>query len=141
MKKLYGGKPRIKGIAFSPDEERILVIGDENTVNIYDLSEATLQITFPGGPDSIIGGIAWSPDGQQIGAALPAEMHPVAKIWDAKSGDEVMMLKGHEAQVWMIVWDPSGAYIATTSDDRTIRVWDAETGDKNSFLRSIPRTR
>jgi WD40 repeat protein len=30
----------------------------------------------------------------------------------------------------MISWDPSGTYIVTSSDDRTIRVWDAKTGEQ-----------
>ena len=37
-------------------------------------------------------------------------------------------LVGHKNQVWAISWSPDGSIIASGSQDRTIILWDAETG-------------
>jgi len=125
--KLYGSKPRITGIAFSPDEERVLVTCDEKTLNIHDLYEAPLRITFPGGPESFISLVRWSPDGKQI-AVGATEFNNAVKIWDASSGEEHLTLMGHEGAVWNISWSPSGDSIASAGEDQTVRIWDARTG-------------
>lgn len=39
------------------------------------------------------------------------------------SFQSVTTLKGHSGLVKGVVWDPVGAFLASQSDDRTIRVW------------------
>jgi WD40 repeat protein len=36
---------------------------------------------------------------------------------------------GHQGGVNCISYSPNGCYAVTASDDSTIRIWDAETGD------------
>src|SRR5258706_3122747 len=38
-------------------------------------------------------------------------------------------LKGHTGDVWSIACSPNGLHIISGSKDRTIRIWDSETGD------------
>ncbi|KAG8736162.1 POC1 centriolar protein A [Ceratobasidium sp. 414] len=35
---------------------------------------------------------------------------------------------GHTGMVWSVAYSPDGAYIASGSDDQTVRIWDAPTG-------------
>jgi len=37
-------------------------------------------------------------------------------------------LKGHTDWVWSVAYSPDGRHFVSGSDDRTIRIWDAETG-------------
>ena len=52
----------------------------------------------------------------------------VLKIWDIKTGKELLTLAGHTGAVAAVAFSPDGKRIATGSYDRTAKVWDAETG-------------
>src|SRR5262249_13565504 len=51
-----------------------------------------------------------------------------AKVWDARTGDEVLTLMGHTDRVTSASWSPDGARIVTGSWDKTAKVWDAKSG-------------
>jgi WD40 repeat protein len=50
---------------------------------------------------------------------------PMAKVWDAKSGGEVLTLKGHTNVVRSAAFSLDGTRVVTASDDQTAKVWDA----------------
>jgi WD40 repeat protein len=54
---------------------------------------------------------------------LTASTDSTARLWDAATGAELRVLRGHENSVLSAVFDPSGARVLTTSHDRTARVW------------------
>jgi len=47
----------------------------------------------------------------------------------------VLEAGGHTARVWKIVFTPDGKEVITVSDDKTIRFWDAATGEPLRVLR------
>jgi serine/threonine protein kinase len=69
--------------------------------------------------------VAYSPDG----ARLATGSHDgTVKIWDARTGQELLTLKGHTAEVSSVAYSPDGARLASASGDGTAKVWDARTG-------------
>src|SRR5437016_2378178 len=38
------------------------------------------------------------------------------------------VLRGHTKWIGRIVWSPDGSYLASPSQDETIRIWDARSG-------------
>ena len=53
-------------------------------------------------------------------------------MWDAKTGAEVLTLKGHTGYVRSASFSPDGTRIVTGSCDKTAKVWDAKTGADSS---------
>lgn len=57
-----------------------------------------------------------------------------AKIWDARSGKLIVVLKGHTGPIGTVAFSRDGSRVLTTSDDGTIRIWEAETGATLTML-------
>lgn len=69
--------------------------------------------------------LAFNPDGTRIVAGA---MDRTARVWDAASGRELIILKGHDDVVLGATHSYDGKRIVTASLDKTARVWDAATG-------------
>ena len=52
---------------------------------------------------------------------------------------EPLTLTGHTESITAVVFSPDGKYIATTSWDKTVRVWDLPSGEERFSLPGPPR--
>ena len=59
---------------------------------------------------------------------MTASADYTAKVWNAKTGEELWTLTGHNHQVFSAGYSPDERRIVTASFDQTAKVWDAETG-------------
>jgi WD40 repeat protein len=46
------------------------------------------------------------------------------KIWDTYTGDIIKTLHGHSEGISDVAWSSEGDFLATASDDKTVRIWD-----------------
>lgn len=75
---------------------------------------------------------AFSLDGLIVGSGSP---NGTARLWDATSGAERVVLAGHEGPISSLTFSPDGHLVVTSSDDGTARIWDAGTGLERFVLR------
>ena len=76
----------------------------------------------------------YSPKGKYLftstGKTWPYEKYGSveARIWNAKTGELVAELKGHDHTITRAEFSEDEARVFTASDDHTARVWDAASG-------------
>lgn len=71
----------------------------------------------------------------------PSGAEKMVKIWSPETGDFLRNLTGHTQGLSDISWSSDSVYLASASDDTTIRIWDVESVrctlcSTRSFLRS-----
>lgn len=69
--------------------------------------------------------IAWSPDGARIASAGKDN---TVHVWNAATGDRLVMYQEHTQAVEAVTWSPDGLEIASGSSDATVQIWGSRTG-------------
>jgi WD40 repeat protein len=117
-------------VAFSPDGKRLACAGGMHTVDIWDISAGSGELTKPvlslkghtGGP---IYSVAFSPDGKRIASAGQDKL---VKIWETSTGQELLSLQGHTNLIWSVAFSADGRRLASESMDGTVKIWEAARG-------------
>ena len=75
--------------------------------------------------------VAWSPDGRLFatGGTAGGLGTKEAVLWDARTGEEVVTLTGHEEDVYSVGFSLDSTRVVTTSDDDSAIVWDTSSGE------------
>lgn len=127
-------RPPASGV-FSPDYTQVASINSDRTITIWNVQKGMPLFTVSGHihPVSVV---RFSPDGTRFASAtagFDAQTRPLpgeVKVWDSQNGKELRFLKGHTAGVSSLGWSLDGKQLASASADRTVRVWDAQTGEQ-----------
>jgi WD40 repeat protein len=77
------------------------------------------------GHKGIVFRASFSPDSRLIATAGDDK---IARIWESRSGAELLRLAEHEDSVTAAVFSPDGRQLATSSFDKTVRLWDLSSG-------------
>jgi len=83
------------------------------------VSQLLLSLNVHGGS---VRTAAFSPDGARV---VTGSHDGTMRVWDAKSGTQLIELKGHSASVQGAAFSPDGVRIVTGSRDGTARVWES----------------
>ena len=131
---------RLVGCAVSPDGLSVAATGEmegeggwsSGLLEMWDLATRTLKLKIVSDSRGILGSCAFSPDGRWL-VSTASDM--TLRIFDAVSGRELMILRGHtkspsgHQSISDCAVSPDGTWIVSASDDQTLKVWDAASGE------------
>ena len=129
-------------LAFRPDGKRI-VAGEQNlkTPIVFDVESGGKLLTLKGLNGLGLYCVAYSPDGTRIAGGGGVNR---LILWDANTGDIVRRFEGHTVEplppnhhwdITTLAFSPDGRQLVSGSNDRTLILWNAETGEKIHTLK------
>jgi WD40 repeat protein len=109
-------------VAFSPDGRRLVSVGEDARVIVWDFASRKRLATLTDHAGAVTT-VAYSPDGKWL-ATGGADR--TAIVWDAATFEKVATLRDHRDAVTSVAFTPDGKYLATAScnDERTV-LWGA----------------
>ncbi len=124
--------PRGHVIALSSDGVWMVAADDgRQAVEFWRAADWQVEREFAAG--AMINRVAISPDGRLIALSVqtiaPTGITDLAvRIFGAESGEQVWDLRGHTDIVHGLAFSPDGSLVGAACMDKTIRLWDVETG-------------
>jgi WD40 repeat protein len=141
---LRGHKDAVRCVAYSSDGKRLATASKDATLRLWD-AIAGEPITPPiTGHRSFVRWVAFSPDGLLVASASDdgdvrlwngvtgeaVGYERALRLWDARTRQSLgAPLLGHEALITWVAFSPDGAFLASSSQDGTVRIWDPRTGE------------
>jgi WD40 repeat protein len=122
-----GGSPWATTVAVSPDDT-LLAAGDvDGFVSIWATDGRFARVARVRAQDATVTALAFDPGSDVLATGGD---DGIARLWDARTGNELVQLSGHTGVVHSIAFSPDGSLVVTAGSDRTVRVWDVATGTR-----------
>jgi WD40 repeat protein len=112
-------------VAVSPDSRKIALVGKKSAnVEIYDRTTGQLEQTLV--HPSHLYHLNWRPaaDSQLLTSCNDDNLY----LWDAATGRQLRLFRGHEGIPPLTAFHPNGKVLASTARDFSVRFWDVESG-------------
>ena len=128
---LEGHQAEVFSAAFSPDGKYIFG-GQIRRGTVWDAITGEQLVSLRADTGYLLA--AFSRDGKHLAtweADWSEEPHDnTIRLRETQTGDELMSLAGHEAEVQAVEFSPDGRRLASADLDGTINQWSLETGEK-----------
>jgi len=114
----------VLGCALTADAKYLVTAGRDKTAKVWDLKAKESVVTFPE-HQNIVYGVAVKADGS-AGFSVGADKQ--IRTWKPNGeGKQVKNVGGHADDVFKIVANPKQPMLATSSADKTVKLWNLDT--------------
>eukprot|EP00058_Branchiostoma_floridae_P005347 XP_002590835.1 hypothetical protein BRAFLDRAFT_125722 [Branchiostoma floridae] len=120
---LEGHLKELFAITFSPDGYHVATGSADNTAKVWDVRQRKCVYTIPGHTNLVSGLKYQGSEGQYL---VTASFDCTAKVWAHPGWSPLKTLAGHEGKLMAVDVSPDSKFIATSSYDRTYKLWAAE---------------
>jgi len=135
LKTLQGRADFVHSVVFSKDN-RTVISGSQHSINIWDIDTHKCISTFFGTKDWLSSLIV-SQDERIIACANIGNEDNFIRIWQIDDLNNSVtesnqipnrILKGHDDNIWSIAFNFDSTKIVSGSSDRTVKIWNPQTG-------------
>ncbi|KAG0253911.1 hypothetical protein BG011_006095 [Mortierella polycephala] len=112
----------VMAMEYSPTGHQIAAGIRASMVRLWDTQTGELQASMDSGHTDGIVSVAHSPNGEWIASG---GLDGTARLWDVASGQCLAVIPGFCGCVTNVIWkvSPTGSFLATSSDDKSVRLW------------------
>src|SRR5262249_7725317 len=118
----------VNGVAYSPDGKRLVSVGVDPTVTVWDADKGRQERNFSATLRN--NSVAFHPNGRWVATLSGAA--GAATLWDVATGQELRKYRG--ASGVGLAFGPDGHSLACPTAGRTVTVWETETGRERYTL-------
>jgi WD40 repeat protein len=126
LKDLQGHQGKVVSVAFSPDGRQLISSGEDNRIQLWDVTTKLPVKILSGGISEPITHIVYDPDGKKF---VYASYNGTIKLWDPETSSRPKVLNNPEP-VTSVEYSPNGKMFVSGGLNKNILLWDARTGRK-----------
>jgi WD40 repeat protein len=141
IRTLVGHRQAIVGLAWSGDGRYIASGSDDSSIRLWRARDGALVSVLTGGTDHVYS-VHFSPDGawlatggrekgalgtlwkQLTGNRFRRSNEPTVRLWRVRDGALMQELSAHRDDVRSVAFSPDGRWLATSSADRSVKLWE-----------------
>lgn len=120
----FEGQGGFNSISFSPDG-LYAASSQDGKICLWDVLGRKCIRAVEGSIYDLSNCISYSMDGETIAAAWGNNI----LILNAHNGEPIRMMENHDDFIFSVAYSHNGKRIVSTSRDKTIKIWDAKTGE------------
>lgn len=121
----------VLGVALAPDNKHLLTCSRDKTAKVWDLSTKESVLTFPDHQNAVFG-VAVKGDSK---VGFSAGLDKQVRMWNAAGdGKQIKALGSHSDEILKLIAHPTMPIFVTTSADKTLKVWDSNTGANSKTM-------
>jgi WD40 repeat protein len=127
-KEIINSKEKINNITLSPNGAWIAGAGDEGSLYLWDTRNNYASKVLYKNPKNGKGfagltAVGFSRDGKSI---VVGDVDGIIRVISPETGNVTRTLTGHTSGIEQIVFNTKGSFMATASDDKTVRLWNMD---------------
>lgn len=129
----HNGPSWVHHVSWSANGKDIASLWDDNTMQVWNADNGKESFKIKVGWGA---GLAFSPNDGKYLASISTDgtiqILDVAtcKASTSKCQQQAIIYSGHSDQINALAWSPDGSKIVSASNDHTVQVWDAHTGQR-----------
>ncbi len=135
-RKLKDHTDAVYSVAFSPDGKQIASASGDRTVKVWDVAGGKRVYTLSDATAELYS-VAYHPSGKEIAAVGVDKMLRKWRV-NPTSGELSRSAFAHDGPVVRVIYTPDGGGVFTSSEDRSLKLWDSLTLTERKVFEKQP---